>query len=245
MHQAFRVLTIDNVGGTLHLADGSLVSMRQCIDEFAVTSKTHDGATIKRLLKDKLNELQAIAEVERFKKQDDDIDDFCDDDLSGAGILDFGDDFPLSTRRKLLSTIAGATVGKKQRRSAGKRPHNPTNRLDVNVAIKDQHVLYATENGSLKDNRQLLMVPGFRSKKVFNADAPALSVFPVNVLLGSKSATSIDIALPQSDHPMSSIVPAGVDAQLPTGGGGIHQQNADVASSMSAAPFAASRGDGQ
>ena len=38
MHQAFQVLTIDNVGGTLHLADGSLVSMRQCIDEFAVTS---------------------------------------------------------------------------------------------------------------------------------------------------------------------------------------------------------------
>ena len=53
------------------------------------------------------------------------------------------------------------------------------------------------------------MVPGFRSKKVFNADAPALSVFPVNVLLGSKPATSIDIVLPQS-----SIVPAVVDATV-------------------------------
>ena len=51
MHQAFQVLTIDNVGGTLHLDDGSFVSMRQCIDEFALTSKTCDGATIKRLLK--------------------------------------------------------------------------------------------------------------------------------------------------------------------------------------------------
>ena len=111
-------------------------------------------------------------------------------------------------------------MGKKQRRSAGKRPHNPTNRLDVNVAIKDQHVLYATENRSLKDNRPLLMVPGFRSKKVFNADASAPSVFPVNVLLGSKPATSIDIVLPQSDHPISSIVPAVIGAQLPTGTGG-------------------------
>ena len=169
MHQAFQILTFDNVGGTLHLADGSLVSMRQCIDDFAVTSTTRDCATIKRLLKDKLNELQAIAEVERFKNHDDDIDDFFGDDLSGTGVLDFGDVIPLSNKRTLLITMAGATVGKKQRRSPGKRPHNPTNRLGVNVAIKDQHVLYATENRSLKDNRQLLMVPGFRSKKVFIA----------------------------------------------------------------------------
>ena len=48
MRQAFSVLTIDNVGGQLHLADGSMVSMRQCIDEFALTSKTREGATIKR-----------------------------------------------------------------------------------------------------------------------------------------------------------------------------------------------------
>ena len=93
MHQAFQV---DNVGGTLHLADGSVVSMRQCIDEFALTSKTRDGATIKRLLKDKLSELQDIAEVERYKNQEDDINAFFDDDLSGEGILDFGDEFPSS-----------------------------------------------------------------------------------------------------------------------------------------------------
>ena len=137
-------------------------------------------------------------------------------------------------KRKSHTTMAGATVGKKQSLSADKRPHNPTNRLGVNVAIKDPHVLYATENRSLKDNRRLLMVPGMRSKKVLNADAPALSVFPVNVLLGSKPATSLDVVMPQSDHSISSIVPAIVDAQ----------QNADVASSMSAAPFAVRRGDG-
>ena len=94
-----------------------------------------------------------------------------------------------------------------QSRSADKRPHNPTNRLGVNVAIKDQHVLYATENRSLKDNRRLLMVPGMRSKKVLSADVPAVSVFPVNVLLGSKPATSLDVVLPQSNHPISSLVP--------------------------------------
>ena len=66
----------------------------------------------------------------------------------------------------------------------------------------------------------------------------------MNVSLESKPAQSIDIVLPQSDHLMSSIVSAVVDDQLPTGDGGIHQQNADVASSMSAAPFATSRGDG-
>ena len=68
MHQAFQVLTIDNVDGTLHLTDGSFISMRQCIDDFALTSKTRDGATIKRLLKEKLSELQDIAEVENTKR---------------------------------------------------------------------------------------------------------------------------------------------------------------------------------
>ena len=58
--QAFKVLTIDKVGGTLHLADGSFVSMRQCIDEFAVTSKTRDGATIKRLKDTKTREMISI-----------------------------------------------------------------------------------------------------------------------------------------------------------------------------------------
>ena len=92
MRQAFSVLTIDNVGGQLHLADGSMVSMRQCIDEFALTSKTREGAAIKRLLKEKLHELEDIAEVERYKNRDDDIGDFLGEDLSSAGILDFDEE---------------------------------------------------------------------------------------------------------------------------------------------------------
>ena len=88
------------------------------------------------------------------------------------------------------------------------------------------------------------MVPGFRSKKSSDADAPAFTVFPGSLSLGSQPAQSLDNVLPQSDHLLSSIIPAVVDTQLPTGGVGIHQQNSDVASSMSAAPFAASRGDG-
>jgi len=166
-----------------------------------------------------------------YKHQDDDIDDSCNDDISGAGILDFGDDISLSTKRTMLTTMAGATVGKKQRRSPGKRPHNPTNRLGVNVAIKDQQVLYATENRSLKDNRQLLMVPGFRSKTV--PDAGSLAVLPLS--------DQLIVSTVVADQPL---VPVVDDAQLPTESGGSHQQTAVVESSMSAAPFASSRGTG-
>ena len=133
------------------------------------------------------------------------------DDLSSAGVLDFGEEIFPATKRMLLTTMAGATVGKKQRRSPGKRQHNPTNRLGVNVALKDHQVLYATENRSLKDNRRLLMVPGFRSKKSSDADAPALLVFPGSLSLRSQPAQSLDNVLPQSDHPLSSITPAVVD----------------------------------
>ena len=49
MHEALQFLTIDNVNGTLHLADGSIISMRQCIDEIALTSKTRDGNTIRNV----------------------------------------------------------------------------------------------------------------------------------------------------------------------------------------------------
>ena len=38
MQQAFQVLTFDNIDGALQLGDNSFVSMRQCIDEFALTS---------------------------------------------------------------------------------------------------------------------------------------------------------------------------------------------------------------
>ena len=182
--------------------------------------------------------------MEKYKNHDDDINAFIDDDFSGDGILDFGDEYPSSLKRQLHTTVAGTTVGKKQSRAADKRHHQPNNRLGVNVALKDKHVIYATENRSLQDNRRLLMVPGTRSKNVLNTDSPALPVFPANVLLGLKPATSLDVELPKSANPNSSLVPAVVDSQLPTGSDGIHQQNADVASSMSAVPFAAGRGDG-
>jgi hypothetical protein len=91
--QALLVLTTANLGGSLRLADGSAISMRECILEFANNSKTRDNNPIKRRLKDWLNDLQAIAEVERYKKMDegDDIDVGSGDDFSGDGILDFDD----------------------------------------------------------------------------------------------------------------------------------------------------------
>jgi hypothetical protein len=135
--QALQVLTTDNLGGSLRLADGSAISMRECILEFANNSKTRDGNAFKRRLKDRLNDLQAIAEVERYKKinDGDDIDFNSDDDFSGDGILNFDDDPSPSVKRKVHSTVAGATVGKKQIRHADKRPHQPTNGLGINVAI--------------------------------------------------------------------------------------------------------------
>ena len=82
--------------------------------------------------------------------QDDEIDPYLDDNLSGDGILDFGDEQSSSIKRKLHTTVAGATVGKKQVRPADKRQHQQTNRLGVNVAMKDRHVIYATEIARLK-----------------------------------------------------------------------------------------------
>jgi len=163
MEQALQFLSFDNFNGTLHLPDGSFVSMRQCVDEFAVTSMIRDGNSIKKLLKARLNELRDIAAVEQYKNHGDDIDAFIDEDFDDEGILDFDDEIPSSLKRQLHTTLAGATVGKKQSRAADKRQHQPTNRLGVNVVIKDKHVIYATENRSLQDNRTLLMASGTRS----------------------------------------------------------------------------------
>jgi len=99
------------------------------------------------------------------------------------------------------------------------------------VAIKDKHVIYATANHSLQDNRRLLMVSGVRSKHSSNADSSA-QVFPAGVL-----SDSLNVELPESGSPAIN------DPQLPTGVGGIHLQNAEVASSMSAPPFAVGLGD--
>ena len=64
-------------------------------------------------------------------------------------------------------------------------------------------------------------------------------MFPAGVL-----SESLDGELPGSVDPSSSLVPAVNDSQLPTGIDGIHQHNAAVASSMSAAPFTVGLGDG-
>jgi hypothetical protein len=191
VHQALQLLTFDNLDGSLRLADGSIISMRECI----INSKVRDGNAIRRRLKDRLNELHDIAEVEKYKNlnEDDDIDLDLDDDFSGDGILDFDDGQSSSVKRKLHSTVAGATVGKKQIRHANKRPHQPTNRLGINVAMKDKHVIYATENRTLKENRRLLMVPGAHSKSAPNPAAAAPSVFPGTVLPGLDQVTSSDL----------------------------------------------------
>jgi hypothetical protein len=125
MSQALQFLTIDNFHGTLHLPDGSFVSIRSCIDEFAATS------SINKLLKARLNELQDIATVEHYKNHGDDISSFIGNEFDNDGILDFDDEIPSSLKRQLHATLAGATVGKKQSRAAGKRQHQPTNRLGL------------------------------------------------------------------------------------------------------------------
>ena len=126
MENALMVFTTDNVEGSLRLTDGSSTSMIQCVNEFAGYSTSRDGALIKRRLREKLSTLHAIAEVERYTAlhDDDEIGPFLDDNLSEHdGILDFGDEIPSSLKRQLHTTLAGATVGKKQSRAEGKRQH--------------------------------------------------------------------------------------------------------------------------
>jgi hypothetical protein len=178
---ALMVFTTDNVDGSLRLADGSSVSMFQCINEFASHSTTRDAASIKRRLREKLSTLRAIADVERYTAvhDEDDIDPFLEDSVSDDGFLDFTDEQPSSIKRKIHTTLAGATVGKKQVRHANKRQHKPTNRFGDNVAVKDRHVVYATESRSLQRNRQLLMLPGSK----LNASGPPIFPGNVNMLL--------------------------------------------------------------
>jgi hypothetical protein len=225
MENAFNIFTTENVAGSLRLSDGSSISMLQCINEFANYSLTRDGASIRRRLKEKLNTLRAIAEVERYSAihEDDDIDPFLEDNLSEDGILDFGDEQSSSIKRKLHTTLAGATVGKKQVRHADKRQHKPTNRFGDNVAVKDRHVIYATESRSLQRNRQLLMFPGTKSASLPNSVAsvfPELIPIESSVPVGSTSANGASASIPEFE-----------DSKLPN--------VVEVASSMSAPPFAA------
>jgi len=84
---------------------------------------------------------------------------FLDDDFASDsdGNHSFDDGPSSSVKRKLQTTVAGATVGKEQDRSSDKRQHKPTERYGINDAIKDKQVMYATQNRTLKENRRLLL----------------------------------------------------------------------------------------
>jgi len=81
------LLTIDNFSGSVRLPDGSAVSMKDCIIEFAVNSKTREGRDIKTQFRERVGDLRAIVDVEKFKNEqnDDDSDNLFDDDLSSIG----------------------------------------------------------------------------------------------------------------------------------------------------------------
>jgi hypothetical protein len=140
VHQALQLLTIDNVSGSVRLSDSSAVSMRDCIIEFAVNSKTREGRDIKAQLREKVGDLKAIVDVEKFKNKqnDDDADDLLDDNFSSIGMFDDADAASSSVKRKRLTTLAEAAVGKEHEcADKTKRRIKPTNRLGTNVALKD------------------------------------------------------------------------------------------------------------
>jgi hypothetical protein len=199
--------------------------------------------------------LRAIADVQRFTKaQDDgdDIDAFFDDEFIDEGsfdVADVADDLSISGKRKLQATLAGATVGKQQNRPSGKRQHKPTNRFGINAAQKDTQVLFATENRTLKQNLQLLMVPGKHSQQVpqhvpvlpsadltLQKDVLSVPLFPTDVSLSSA------VAQPLADLNPPTVVVSSTTPVVDE----IRQQNtvaAAIASSMSTASFASLTGN--
>ena len=73
VRQALQLLTTENFSGSVRLPDGSAVSMRDCIIEFVGNSKTREGREIKKQLNERLGEIKALLDVERFtNKQTDD-----------------------------------------------------------------------------------------------------------------------------------------------------------------------------
>jgi hypothetical protein len=182
VHQALQLLTTANFKGSVRLPDGSAVSIKDCILEFANNSKTREGREIKKQLTERLAEIKAILDVERFQSKhvDDGPDDgshiSIDDDFSSIGLFDDEDDTSSLVKREHLTTLAEVTVGTAQeRQDKTKRKIKPTARLGTNVALKGRQHLYATESATYQKNRGLLMIP--KSKTV--PDVPA---FPVNVL---------------------------------------------------------------
>ena len=136
VHQALQLLTTDNLSGSVRLADGSAVSMRGCIIEFVNNSKTREGRELKKQLNERLGELKALLNVERFtNKQTDDGSEFSpDSDFSSIGLFDDDEEISSAVKRKRLSTLAEVTVGTAtERQDKTKRRIKPTNRLGTNV----------------------------------------------------------------------------------------------------------------
>ena len=179
VHQALQLLTTEIFSGSVRLPDGSAVSMRDCIIEFVGNySKTREGRKIKKQLNERLGDIKALLDVERFtnKQTDDGSEVSLDDDFSSIGLFDDADEISSSVKRKHLSTLAEVTVGTApEHQDKIKRKIKPTNRFGTNVALKDRQYLYATESRTYQKNRALLMVPASKA-------APDIPAFPVNVL---------------------------------------------------------------
>ena len=84
VHQALQLLTTDNLSGSFVWLTVRLVilmiSMRDCIIEFVNNSKTREGRELKKQLNERLGELKALLDVERFtNKQTDDGSEFSPD----------------------------------------------------------------------------------------------------------------------------------------------------------------------
>ena len=161
VHQALQLLTTDNFSSSVRLPDGSAVSMKDCIIEFVGNSKVREGRDIKKQLSEKIGDLKALMDVERFKNKqnDDESDDSFDDDFSSIGIFDDADEVSSSVKRKRFSTLAEVTVDTEQERAdKTKRRIKPTNRLGTNMALKGRQHLYATESRTYQKNRALLMI---------------------------------------------------------------------------------------
>jgi hypothetical protein len=199
VHQALQLLTTSNFQGSIRLPDGSAVFIKDCILEFVANSKTREGRALNKQLTEKLGELKALLDVERFENPPNDDERFnnppnddgsqvsLDDDFSSIGLFDDDDEGSSLVKRKRLSTLAELTVGTAQeRQDKTKRKIKPTNRFGNNVALKGRQHMYATESATYQKNRALLMLP--KSKTV--PDTPA---FPVNVLSKPNDGSQIPI----------------------------------------------------
>jgi hypothetical protein len=66
VHQALQLLTTEKFSGSIRLPDGSAVFMRDCILEFVGNSKTREGHELLKQLNERLDEIKALLDVERF-----------------------------------------------------------------------------------------------------------------------------------------------------------------------------------